>query len=472
MSVFFSLWRYVFPVVFLFSAPSHADLAARSFSDLAERLLPIVVNVSTVRTSSADNSDGPKFEDLFDDFFQQDGSQRPRRSYSLGSGFIIDSAGYIVTNNHVIADADEITVRLQDETELHAVLVGRDSATDLALLKVEADTPLPAGRWGDSSQSRIGDWILAIGNPFGLGGSVSAGIVSARHRDIQAGRYDNFIQTDAAINRGNSGGPMFNTKGEIIGVNTAIVSPSGGSVGVGFAIPSSLARDVIAQLREDGQVARGWLGVQIQSIDPELAEALNLEETRGVLVTSLSVSSPAEKAGIQEGDIIVRFDSHDIRSPRQLSREVAGTAVGERVAVEVWRDGEALEVLVVLGQLDEAIFAAGGADRYLDPLSSGRGFPDFGFRVADITKSLRQKYAIPLEVEGPVITAIDPSGPAASKNLEVGTVILKVGRKDVQTVQQLQNELLALQRESDTAKPFFVYRNGSRMWVALRTKTQ
>src|SRR6516225_3204128 len=314
--------------VALVSWAASARPAPDSFADLAAKLLPSVVNISTTQTMKSDRGrehtgpeilqfpPGSPFEEFFRDFFDHGmpRSGRPeaqtRKATSLGSGFIIDPAGYVVTNNHVIADADEITVRLHDETELKAELIGRDTKTDIALLKVKTDKPLAALTWGDSEVARVGDWVLAIGNPFGLGGTVTAGILSARQRDINSGPYDDFLQTDASINRGNSGGPMFNMDGQVIGINTAIFSPSGGSIGIGFAIPSSIAKEVVAELQSenDHTVHRGWLGVRIQGVTDEIAESLGLDKARGALVASVTENGPAQAAGIQAGDVVVSFD--------------------------------------------------------------------------------------------------------------------------------------------------------------------
>jgi len=310
-----------------------ARSAPESFADLVDKLLPAVVNIaSTTKVTDANQSD-PNLEQLFKQFFDKqqgnngggdnggdsggdngsgDNGDTPHEATSLGSGFIIDPSGYIVTNNHVIDQAEEITVRLQDNTEFKARLVGHDPKTDLALLKIDAPGPLPYVEWGDSEKARIGDWVIAIGNPFGLGGSVSAGILSARQRDINAGPYDDFLQTDAAINRGNSGGPMFDMDGKVIGINTAIFSPSGGSIGIGFALPSSLAKPVIAQLRQYGHPRRGWLGVRIQSVTPELAEGLKMSKPIGALIASVTGGGPADKAGIKQGDVVIRFNSEDV----------------------------------------------------------------------------------------------------------------------------------------------------------------
>ena len=312
-----------------FVQPAEARSAPDSFADLAAKLLPAVVNVSSSQTISAKTGPGPgagpempmfppgsPFEQFFKDFLNRnrpgqggggDNQPTPRRAQSLGSGFIIDPAGYVVTNNHVIEGADEVSVTLQDNTVLKAEIVGRDESGDIALLKVKSDKPLPTVDFGDSGASRVGDWVLAIGNPFGLGGTVTAGIVSARGRDIHQGQYDDFIQTDAAINRGNSGGPLFNMDGQVIGINTAIFSPSGGSIGIGFSIPSNMAKNIVAQLKEFGHPRRGWLGVKIQQVTPDIAESLGLKEASGAMVAGVTDGGPAEKAKIRNGDIILKF---------------------------------------------------------------------------------------------------------------------------------------------------------------------
>ncbi|MEO1613552.1 MAG: trypsin-like peptidase domain-containing protein, partial [Pseudomonadota bacterium] len=311
MRVFASLALIV--VMAIASAPQPAHAAPESFADLAERLSPSVVNISTSQNVEAPEPGerpelppGSPFEELFRDFFDQEGRPGPRTQNSLGSGFVIDPEGFIVTNNHVIEDADEIVVNFADGSSLPATLVGTDPKTDVALLKVSPAEPLPFVKFGDSDTARVGDWVLAIGNPFGLGGSVSAGIISARNRDISSGPYDDFIQTDAAINRGNSGGPLFNMDGDVVGVNTAIISPSGGSIGIGFSVPSALVKNVVAQLREYGRTRRGWLGVRIQDVTDDIAEAIGLEEVAGALVTSVP-EGPAKESGMQDGDVILNF---------------------------------------------------------------------------------------------------------------------------------------------------------------------
>ena len=299
-------------------------------------------------------------DELFRDFFNRRGQgenqnrdRGPRRVNSLGSGFIIDPAGIVVTNNHVIADADEITVILNDGTRLKAELIGNDKKTDLALLKVKADKPLKAVKFGDSEKLRLGEWVIAIGNPFSLGGTVTAGIVSARNRDINSGPYDNYIQTDAAINRGNSGGPLFNLDGDVIGINTAIISPSGGSIGIGFAVPSKTALAVIDQLKQFGETRRGWLGVRIQQVTDEIAESLNIKPARGALVAGIDDKGPAKPAGIEAGDVIVKFDGKDIKEMRDLPRVVADTPVGKDVPVVIIRKGKEETKTVKLGRLED-----------------------------------------------------------------------------------------------------------------------
>src|SRR5512143_2084229 len=353
-------------VVVLLPGAALARTTPDSFADLAASLLPSVVNVSTTQVIEGNPGielpqlpPGSPFEEVFKEFMER-GQPRaqPRRATSLGSGFIIDTEGHIVTNNHVIQDADEVTVILHDETRLEAKVIGRDAKTDLAVLKVEPHGKLAPVKFGDSDVVRVGDWILAIGNPFGFGGTVTTGIISARGRDIQAGPYDDFLQTDASINRGNSGGPMFNLDGEVIGINTAIFSPSGGSVGIGFAIPSSGAQPVIQQLIEHGQVRRGWLGVRIQAVTEEIADALGLKDAAGALVAGVIPGGPAEKAKIKDGDIILEFDGKPIGQMRRLPRLVADTEIGRTVPIRVWRDGRELSLMVEVGELKESEKAA------------------------------------------------------------------------------------------------------------------
>src|ERR687890_21582 len=347
--------------------PAQARSAPESFADLAEEVTGAVVNISASTTVETRNRTLPQlppgtpFEDLFEEFFNRRGQggngenspSRPRSSNSLGSGFVIDPSGIVVTNNHVIGDANDISVIFPDGTRLKAEIVGKDSKVDLAVLKVKSDKPLRAVKFGDSDSIRPGDWVMAIGNPFGLGGSVTAGIISARGRNIESGPYDNYIQTDASINKGNSGGPLFNMNGEVIGINTAILSPTGGSVGIGFAVPASTAVPIIDQLRQFGETRRGWLGVRIQNVDDPTAEALNLGTARGALVAGIDDKGPAKPAGLEVGDVIVRFDGKEVKDSRDLPRIVASTPVGKAADVTIVRKGKELMKSVTLGRLED-----------------------------------------------------------------------------------------------------------------------
>ncbi|RMD62179.1 MAG: DegQ family serine endoprotease [Alphaproteobacteria bacterium] len=449
-------------------APAQARSAPESFADLAEALLPTVVNVATTQLIETRRSE--ELEEFFKEFFERRGQLPPRgrrRANSLGSGFIIDPAGYIVTNNHVIAEADEITVRLHDDTTLEAKVVGRDEKTDLALLKVDTDKPLPAAKWGDSEKTRIGDWVIAIGNPFGLGGTVTAGIVSARQRDINAGPYDDFIQTDAAINRGNSGGPMFNVDGEVIGVNTAIFSPSGGSIGIGFAIPSALARNVIAQLRKYGEVRRGWLGVRIQTVTEELAEGLRLGKPHGALVASVTEGGPAEAAGIQQGDVILEFDGREVTDMRKLPRMVAETAIGREVDVVVWRKGKKKTLKVTLGELEEEKVAAATAQTG-EPEAASGAVPALGLELDTMTPELRERFGIDDKAEGVVITDVDESSSAAEKGLRPGDVIVEVDQEQVKTPGDVVERINKAKDEGYRVVTLLVFRDGDFQWIAVR----
>ncbi len=420
------------------SGIAQARPAPDSFAELVEDLLPAVVNISTTQRIEARGPELPEFppgspfEDFFKEFFERQRPDSPRRhATSLGSGFIIDSTGYVVTNNHVIDDAEEIRVILQDETELEAELIGRDPKTDLALLKVNPEEGLPALSWGDSSKARVGDWIVAIGNPFGLGGTVTAGIVSARQRDINAGPYDDFIQTDASINRGNSGGPMFNLDGEIIGINTAIFSPSGGSIGIGFAIPANLAKNVIAQLKTHGHTRRGWLGVRIQTVTDEIAESLGLEEPRGALVASVTDGGPAEAAGLKQGDVILAFDGKQVEEMRNLPRIVAETPIQKSVDVLVWRKGGEEIVKVSVGELDEKEEPEVAA--LPKETEAGEALDDLGLSLTTLSDESRLRFDLGEEISGVVVTAVDDDSPAGEKGLRPGDVIIEVSQEPVDT---------------------------------------
>jgi serine protease Do len=460
---------------------------ANGFADLAERLLPTVVNISTTqvvrperpqaapgqrRPEAPQFPPGSPFEEFFRDFFDRQGrggpqDQAPRRAQSLGSGFIIDPSGFVVTNNHVIAEADEIKVTLHDNTQLNAKLVGRDPKTDLAVLKVESSKPLPSVGFGNSDNVRIGDWVLAIGNPFGLGGTVTAGILSARARDINSGPYDDFLQTDAAINRGNSGGPLFNMNGEVVGINTAIYSPTGGSIGIGFAVPSSLAKNVVEQLREFGRTKRGWLGVNIQTVTDEIAESLGLEKARGALVARVTEKGPAEKSGIQSGDVIVRFDGRDVTDMRRLPRIVAETAVGKAVKVELWRKSKMMELDVTLGELEENEPQAATNQRQRPQQQGAAPIEALGMQLTALSPELREKFQVPENSKGVLVTRVDEGSTAAERGLRAGDVIVEVAQQEVTQPSEVLEKVQEARRGNRRSVLIMVERAGEQRFVGL-----
>lgn len=427
-----------------------------SVADVAEGLQEAVVNISTTQTlkgspESAPNEPSPKgspFEEFFDDFFDEEGGEGlSRKVSSLGSGFVIDQAGLVVTNNHVIEGADEILINFTDGTRLKVTkILGHDQKTDLALLQVEPKKPLKAVTFGDSGKMRVGDWVMAIGNPFGLGGSVTVGIISATKRDINAGPYDDFLQTDAAINRGNSGGPLFNMEGEVIGVNTAIISPSGGSIGIGFAVPSNSAVQVIDQLKQFGETRRGWLGVQVQNVTEEIAAGLGLQEPKGALVAKVSPDSPAAGAGIQPSDVIVKFDGQPIDNMRSLPRAVAATAIGKSVGVELLRKGQVMNFTVTVGRLpeDEEVEEAVNRDEQLAPEPESEDL--LGLSLAPLTDELRERYDIGKSIEGVIVVEVKPNSPAAQKDIKPGDVIVEVTQEKVKRPQDVKARLLAVKK--------------------------
>ena len=433
-----------------------------SVADVAEELLDSVVNISTSQTVSGSRNaptpqlpDGSPFQEFFDDFFDQqpggdgNGNRRPRRVQSLGSGFVIDSSGIIVTNNHVIEGADEITVNFADGEKLEATLIGTDEKTDLAVLQVQPEEPLEALPFGDSESLRVGDWVMAIGNPFGLGGTVTLGIVSARNRDINSGPYDNFIQTDASINRGNSGGPLFNLDGEVIGINTAIISPTGGSIGIGFAVPSSTAINVISQLREFGETRRGWLGVRIQEVTEEIAEGLSMEDAAGALVAGVTDEGPAAVAGIEPGDVILRFDGRAVDAMHELPRMVADQPVGKEVEVVLLRKGEEQSLNVVLGRLEEA-------EAQMAALSEPEDDPEpepelltgpLGLTLSDLSPTNREEFEIGEEVSGVLVTDVELGSAADEKRVQAGDVIVEISQEPVDTPTDVEARVEQLKEE-------------------------
>ncbi|MDO8877551.1 MAG: DegQ family serine endoprotease [Pseudolabrys sp.] len=439
-------------------------------ADVAEQVIDAVVNISTKQTVDMKSSGtmpqlppGSPFEEFFEEFFKNrrgpngapggpnGNTPTPRRVNSLGSGFIIDASGLVVTNNHVIADADEVSVILNDGTTLKAELLGTDKKSDLALLKVTPTKPLKAVKFGDSDKLRLGEWVIAIGNPFSLGGTVTAGIVSARNRDINSGPYDNYIQTDAAINRGNSGGPLFNLDGDVIGVNTAIISPSGGSIGIGFAVPSKTALAVLDQLREFKEVRRGWLGVRIQQVTDEIADSLNIKPTRGALIAGIDEKGPAKPAGIEPGDIVVKFDGKDIKEMRDLPKIVADTPVGKDVEVLIIRKGKEETKTVKLGRLDDGEKQASLTPKKDAPEEKSVVKKALGLDLGNLTADLRKKYKIKESVKGVVITGVDANSPAAEKRLQPGMVIAEVQQQPVSNAADLQKRIDQLKKDGKKA---------------------
>ena len=461
-----------------------------SVADLAEKLSGAVVNISTTQkvrqTSNRQGQGGTpqvpgvpdQFRDFFKDFFDNQRPnqrrQQPRRrpASSLGSGFVIDPNGIVITNNHVIAEAAEITVNFVDGTKLKAKLIGKDPKTDIAVLKVEPEAPLQSVEFGNSKALRVGDWVMAIGNPFGLGGSVTLGIVSARNRDINAGPYDDFIQTDAAINRGNSGGPLFDMNGKVVGINTAIISPSGGSIGIGFSIPASTATGVISQLRQFGETRRGKLGVRIQHVTEELAEGIpGLGTARGAMVNDVTDGSPAAAGGILKGDVILEFNGQPVPQMRDLPRMVANTPVGKEVDVVVLRKGENVTLKVTVGRLEEtqkaSLTSPKAEEKEVEAVETA-----LGLKLLPLSDELRTKFKLTDKVEGGVLVSeVDPDSTAAEKRIQAGNVILEVGQEKVSTPSDVVNRVKALEKEGRKSVLMLVSNpNGDLRFLAIRLK--
>ena len=450
-----------------------------SVADVAAPLLDAVVNISTTQTIAGGKGvpvpqlpDGSPFQDFFDEFFNQKGQtdNHPRKVQSLGSGFIIDAAGIIVTNNHVIEGADEVTVNFNDGSKIAAKVLGHDDKTDLALLEVHAPKPLTFVKFGDSDKLRVGDWVMAIGNPFGLGGTVTVGIVSARNRDINSGPYDNFIQTDAAINRGNSGGPLFNMNGEVIGINTAIISPSGGSIGIGFSIPSETAVNIIDQLRQFGEARRGWLGVRIQEVTSDIAEGLGMTETKGALVAGLTDKGPAAEAGIQPGDVILEFDGKPVNAMHELPRLVADEPIGKEVQVKVLRKGQEQSIAVKLGRLDDTKTAdATPADKPDQPAPPPAVAGPLGLTLSDLNPAARTQYSIKSEINGVVVTAVADGSAAAEKRVQPGDVIVEISQESVATPDDVTKRIDALKKDGrKSALLLLANKDGDLRFVAVK----
>src|SRR5712672_1454914 len=480
----------------LISAPVSTQALARGpdgIADVAEKVIDAVVNISTSQTVEAKGGGegrgampqlppGSPFEEFFDDFFKNrrgpggnsKGGDRgtdlqPRKTNSLGSGFIVDTSGIVVTNNHVIADADEINVIMNDGTKIKAELVGVDKKTDLAVLKFKPVKPLVAVKFGDSDKLRLGEWVIAIGNPFSLGGTVTAGIVSPRNRDINSGPYDSYIQTDAAINRGNSGGPLFNLDGEVIGVNTLIISPSGGSIGIGFAVPSKTVAGVVDSLRQFGELRRGWLGVRIQQVTDEIAESLSIQPPRGALLAGVEDKGPAKPAGIEPGDVVVKFDGKDIKEPKDLSRVVADTAVGKEVDVVIIRKGAEETRKVTLGRLDDGDKAVqASAKTKEEPAEKPVTQKALGLDLATLSKDLRTRYKIKDSVKGVIITSVDGTSDAAEKRLSAGEVIVEVAQEAVSNAADVKKRVDQLKKDGKKSIVLLVSNaDGELRFVAL-----
>jgi serine protease Do len=454
------------------------------FSQLAARLVGVVVNISTTQASAAPAAKGgpeaqlpapgTPLDEFFRDFFGEKGApggpgSPPTRVASLGSGFIIDPSGLIVTNNHVIANAEQVAVTLSDDTTLQAEVIGRDAVTDLALLKVEPKAPLPAAAWGESTKAHVGDWVLAIGNPFGLGGSVTSGIISATARDIHSGPYDDFLQTDASINRGNSGGPMFNLNGEVIGINTAIYSPSGGSIGIGFAIPSSFARPIIDQLRATGKVERGWIGARIQAVSEDLAEAVGLDKARGAMIAAVDPASPAAQAKLQPGDVILAYDGKPIERSRQLPRLVADSAPESSVKLVMWRDGKEQDVELKVAALNPNRVAPPPPEP--EKPKPPPSIDALGLKLTKLTPELRKQFSLPEGAKGIVVTEVPQNSPAAAQGLRPGDLVIAIGHEAVATPENAQHILAAVKRNGHKNVLVRVEREGNTRFVALPVET-
>ena len=454
--------------------------APSSFADLAAKVSPAVVNVSSTHVVENEGPSGMEgmpfnfppgspFEEFFKQFQQQQGHQKPsaRKVHSLGSGFIIDASGYVVTNNHVVDGAKDIEVTLTDGSEYPAKVIGTDAKTDLALLKVETKTPLPFVSFGDSDKMRIGDWVMAVGNPFGLGGTVTAGIVSERGRDIHEGPYDDFLQIDAAINQGNSGGPTFSTDGSVIGINTAIFSPSGGSVGIGFAIPSNLAKPIIAELKDQGHIDRGWLGVAIQPLTPDLTQGMGLGSDKGALISSVQDNSPAAAAGLKSGDVVVGFGEREIESPKDLSRAVADTASGATVPVKVWRDGSERTVEVKIAEMKEEVASAAQPGEESGTAASNT-VDQLGATLAPVNDMTRQQFGLSEDAKGVVIADLERDSALAEQGVRPGDVIERVNDRKVANPEDVAKALREAEADKRSVAVMLIESDGNDRFVAVQ----
>ncbi len=463
-----------------------ALMQQQSFAPLVKKVLPAVVNISVTQKAGAEQmasepDEIPGFPNSpFDEFmrrffeqqnpngerhgFRQLPGEQPRR-IALGSGFIIDAAGHVVTNNHVVGDAGKVEVTLQDGSKYPAKIIGRDPKTDLAVLKINADKPLPYVQFGDSSAAQVGDWVMAVGNPFGLGGTVTTGIISARGRDIHSGPFDDFLQIDAPINRGNSGGPTFNLEGQVIGINTAIYSPNGGSVGIGFAVPSNVAKNIVAQLEEHGKVNRGWLGVQIQEVTPAIAASLGLPHEAGALVAVVTPSSPAAKAGLKQGDVILSYDGNDIGKLHDLPRLVAATPPDKDASMTVWRGGAKKQVEVKVGELSDNEKVASATNDQEEDQSAQAGA--LGMQFAPLTKQLRQELHVAKDVQGVVVMRVESGSAAEEVGLSRGDIVMGIDQQAVRTPQEAVDKLKEIEKSPKKSALLLLNRHGVTQYVGL-----
>lgn len=465
-------WVGALTIMFVLAQTLIAQAKPESLAPLAEKISPSVVNITTSTTIEGRTGpqgivpDGSPFEDFFREFQDRNNNgdgPRPRRSSALGSGFVISEDGYVVTNNHVIEGADEILIEFFAGGELPAKVVGTDPNTDIALLKVESDKPLPFVTFGDSDLARVGDWVIAMGNPLGQGFSVSAGIVSARNRAL-SGTYDDYIQTDAAINRGNSGGPLFNMDGEVVGVNTAILSPNGGSIGIGFSMASNVVTRVVDQLKEFGETRRGWLGVRIQDVTDEIAEAMGLDSTAGALITDVP-EGPAMEAGLLSGDVIVSFDGVEVADTRALVRQVGNTTVGKAVRVVINREGNRKTVLVTLGRREEAEGAVPAAMEKSDPEMQEKTV--LGMTLSLLNDQLRSEMGLSETQTGLVVSSVDETSEAFEKGLRAGDLITEAGQQKVTALDQLDDRIAEARDAGRKSLLLLVRRGGDPRFVAL-----
>ena len=448
------------PLALTTAQPAAAQAKPTNLADLVDQVADAVVNISATQTvedndAAPDLPKGTPFDQMFEDFFKNHGinpQPRARRAQSLGSGFVIDPSGIVITNNHVVGDANDIMVIFTDGRKLKAKIVGKDPKVDVAVLKVESDKPLKTVKFGDSDKMRVGDGVMAVGNPFGLGETVTAGIISARNRNIDSGPYDDFLQTDASINKGNSGGPLFNLQGEVIGINTAILSPSGGSIGIGFATPSATVVPVIQQLEQFHEVRRGWLGVRIQAVDDTIADSLNLGNARGALIAGVDDKGPAKPAGLQAGDVIVKFDGKEVKQSRDLPRLVASMPVGKQVEVVVIRNGKEVTKAVTLGRLENEEKKTALATENDDSAKQDAVSKALGMEFSALSDEARKTFKIKDSIKGVIVTSVEPGSAAAERGLRAGDVIEEVNHQAVEHPRDVTKALDSA-KSADAKKP-------------------